>query len=79
MKSTLEAANELGISRNHLTSIISRHPGLRPKNRVSYGKFTVFQWTDEEIEVVREYRQTVKMGRPKKGGGGESVEDAASS
>lgn len=67
MKTTKQVAEELGVERNHLTATLSNHPGLRPKEKKMFGPtFGYYVWTDEEIEVVRQYYDSVKTGRPRK-------------
>ncbi len=63
-KTTDQAASELGISRSHLITYISRHPELRPAGHIPKANFLL--WTDEEIQAVREARAIRGNGRPKK-------------
>lgn len=58
-KTSSQAASILGISRPHLIVIISRHEHLRPRKKVQVGAISAFLWTDEEIESVRQYLQSI--------------------
>jgi|GEM_PF-5142769 len=64
VKTTEQAALELGMSRPVLIVYITRHPELRPCAQLH--KANLLMWTDEEIEAVRMARATRGPGRPKK-------------
>jgi len=64
LKTTDQAATELGLSRPVLIVYISRHPHLRPATQLH--KAGLFLWTDDEIEAIREAKANSKNGRPKK-------------
>jgi hypothetical protein len=55
LKTTRQAAEELGISHTNLRVYINRHPELAPAKSM-HENMNV--WTDEEIEAVRQARAT---------------------
>lgn len=54
LKTTDQAAQELGITQDNLKIYIWRHPELRPAS--STPKENMLLWTDEEIQAVKEAR-----------------------
>jgi len=48
-----EVAQRLGITRKNLTTYLTRHPDLRPKERLPNGDFL---WSEAEIQAVIERR-----------------------
>lgn len=48
-----EVAERLGITRKNLATYLTRHPDLRPKERLPNSDFL---WSEEEIQAVIERR-----------------------
>lgn len=62
---TTQVAERLGIARQYLGTILSRHPELRPARRLVPGGN--YLWTREEIEKVIQLKANPgKGGRPRK-------------
>lgn len=55
MKTTMEVAELLGIKRNHILTIIVRHPELKPAYKIKSGRRGVYLWTEEEVEKLEKY------------------------
>jgi len=51
---TAEVAEQLGVTRNNLTTYLTRHPDLRPAERLPNGDYL---WSEAEIQAVIERRQ----------------------
>lgn len=50
-----EVATMLGIKRQHLIVVITRHPEFRPKTKIEATRYSAYLWTQEEIEAVTQY------------------------
>lgn len=57
---TFEVAKRLGVTRNNLTTYLTRHPDLKPEERLPNGDYL---WSEDEIEAVLERRNERKNGR----------------
>ena len=53
LKTTDQAAQELGITHENLSIYINRHPELKPASSLHTN---LYLWTDAEIQAVREAR-----------------------
>lgn len=60
LRTTQEAAKELGKSKAHVITTLDRNPELRPAQMFGQN----FMWTDEDVERLRTYYKTAKRGRP---------------
>lgn len=50
-----EVATMLGIKRQHLIVVITRHPELQPKTKMVATRYSAYLWTEEEIKAVQQY------------------------
>lgn len=57
-ETTSEVAQRLGLLRNSLTTYLTRHPDLRPAERLPNGDFL---WGPEDVERLIERRQRRKV------------------
>lgn len=58
-----EVAAQIGVTRKNLLTYLTRHPDLRPSERLPNGDFL---WSDEEIQAVVERRAKRKASEPTK-------------
>lgn len=66
LKTSLQVAKMFGMERTRLNTILARHNHLRPANKIILGGFSAYQWTDDEIEALGQYLQSIKRGDPQK-------------
>lgn len=59
MNSTKEVAAMFSLDRRHLNMILARHNRLRPAHKITFGGFSAYQWTEPEIDALRQYLRSI--------------------
>lgn len=57
---TVAAAQRLGVSRNHLLTILHRHPELKPAAKIQGGRRGIYLWTEEEVDKLKQFMENNK-------------------
>lgn len=67
LKTSSQVAEMFGMKRTRLNTILARHNHLRPANKIVLGGFGAYQWTDTEVEALRQYLQSIKRDDTQEG------------
>lgn len=59
LKLSRDVAAMFGMPRTRLNTILTRHPELKPAGRLEVGGFSAYQWTEAEIEALRQYLDSI--------------------